>query len=221
LASHKRKLTVISGVTIFRGETWVKNWRNYLVLASGVVLVLLAFVIYAVRISRTTIPAGSTLQQIQDLTQKYGLDRPLIKQYGWFLFAFLPGLTLLGIYGTVGLRGRNFQHGILVKLFIILMLITNTVTILNFLVTAHASAQEAIPAVWLSLLAVGLALVNFAFLLVVWNGRRWSVWAYGIGSFVLCTLKFVGQLPIFSVLFEFSSVVILIYLLRSSWPAMD
>jgi ABC-type dipeptide/oligopeptide/nickel transport system permease component len=199
----------------------VKNWRSYLVLTSGIVLILLAFIIYGVRVSRTIIPAGSTPQQIQVLTQKYGLDRPVIWQYAWFLFTLLPGLTLLAIYGTLGFRRRGFPHGVLAKFFIILMLIMNTFTTLNYLVTAHASVQESVPAFWLALVVTGLALTNFAFLLVIWNGRRWSVWAYGICSFVLCTLKFVGKIPVFSVLFEFSSVVILIYLLRSAWQDME
>jgi hypothetical protein len=199
----------------------VINWRNYLVLIFGIVLVLVSFVIYGIRVSETNIPVGSTPQQIKHLTQEYGLDRPLIEQYGWFLFTFLPGLTLLGIYGTFGLRGRNFQHGILVKLFIVLMLITNTITILNYIVTAHASMQEALPAFWLALVVAGLALANFAFLLGIWNGHRWSVWAFGITSFVLSTLKFVGQVPILPVLFELSSVIILIYLSRSSWSRME
>jgi hypothetical protein len=211
----------ILGESASYGETWVKNWRSYLVLASGIVLILLAFIIYGVHVSRTIIPAGSTPQQIQVLTQKYGLDRPVIRQYAWVLFTLLPGLTLLGIYGMLGFRGRGLPHGVLAKFFIVLMLILNTVTILNYLVTAHASVQEAEPAFWLALAVAGLALANFAFLLVIWNGRRWSVWAYGICSFILCTLKFVGQIPIFTVLFEFSSVVILIYLLRSVWPDMD
>jgi hypothetical protein len=198
----------------------LKNWRNHLVLASGIVLVLISFFIYGMRVSRTIIPAGSSPQQIEHFILEYGLERPVIEQYGWFLFTFLPGLALLGIYGTVGLRGKEFQHWILVKIFIVLMLITNTVTMLNFLVTAHASVQDALIAFWLALVVASLALANFVFLLVIWNGRRWGVWAFGIFSFVLCTMKFVGQVPIFPVLFELSSVIILIYLLRSSWSEM-
>jgi ABC-type dipeptide/oligopeptide/nickel transport system permease component len=198
----------------------LKNWRNYLVLASAILLLLISFLIYGMRISRTIIPAGSSPQQIEHFILEYGLDRPVIEQYGWFLFTFLPGLALLGIYGTVGLRGQEFQHWILVKIFIVLMLITNTVTMLNYLVTAHASIQDALPAFWLALVVASLALANFIFLLVIWNGHRWGVWAFGIFSFVLCTMKFVGRVPIFPVLFELSSVIILIYLLRSSWSEM-
>jgi hypothetical protein len=201
-------------------KIYLKNWRNYLVLISGIVLVLISFFIYGMRISRTIIPAGSSPQQIEHFILEYGLDRPVIEQYGWFLFTFLPGLALLGIYGTVGLRGQEFQHWILVKIFIVLMLITNTVTMLNYLVTAHASIQDALPAFWLALVVASLALANFIFLLVIWNGHRWGVWAFGIFSFVLCTMKFVGRVPIFPVLFELSSVIILIYLLRSSWSEM-
>jgi fatty acid desaturase len=144
----------------------------------------------------------------------------VIVQYEWFLFTFLPGLTLLGIYGTVGLHRRDFQHWFLIKVFIILMLITNTVTILNFLVTAHTSMQEALPAFWLALVVAVVALANFGSLLVIWNGLKKGVWAFGVFSFVLCTLKFVGHVPILPILFELSSVIILIYLLRSSWQEM-
>ena len=199
----------------------MKNWRNYLVLIIGILLILTSFIIYGLRVSETTIPTRSTPQQIANLTRIYGLDRPVIEQYQWFLFTFLPGLTLLGIYGTVGLRRRDFQHGIMVKIFIALMLITNTVTMLTYLVTAHASIAESPLAFWVGLVDAGLAFANFVFLLVLWNGYKWGAWAFGISSFVLCTLKFVGHIPIFPVLFEVSSVIILIYLLRASWFEME
>ena len=199
----------------------MKNWRNYLVLIIGILLVFVSLIIYGVRIAETVIPAGSTAEQVAHLTQEYGLDRPVIEQYGLFLFTFLPGLTLLGIYGTVGLRKRDFQHWILAKLFIVFMLITNTVTMLNFFVTAHASLQDALIAFLLALVVALLALANFGFLLVIWNGYKWGVWAFGASSFVLCTLKFIGLVPIFPVLFEFSAVIILFYLLRSSWEEME
>jgi ABC-type dipeptide/oligopeptide/nickel transport system permease component len=167
------------------------------------------------------LPAGSTPQEIQRLTSEYGLDRPIFEQYGWFLFTFLPGLTLLAIYATLGQKGRDFQQNILAKILIVVMLVTNTVTMLNFFVTAHGSLQDSLAAFVTALVVAGLALANFAFLLVVWNGYKWGVWAFGINSFVLCTLKFVGLTPIFPVLFEFSAIIILVYLIRSSWNEMD
>ena len=198
----------------------MRNWRSSLVLNTGIFLILVAFIIYGFRVSQTVIPVGSTPQQIEQLTRQYGLDRPVIEQYGWFLFTFLPGLTLVGIYGTIG-TGNEFQHWFLPKALIILLLFTNTVTILNYLVTAHASVADALGAFWAALVVSALALVNFAFLLVVWNGYRWGVWAFGVNSFVLCTLKFIGHIPVFPVLFEFSAAVILLYFLRSSWSEMD
>lgn len=177
----------------------VKNWRNYLVLIIGILLVLISSVVYGMHVSEKT---------------------PII-QNGWFLFTFLPGLTMLGIYGTVGMRRSGFQHEILPKIFMVLMLITNTITILVFLVTAQSTLQDSVPAFWLSLVVPGLAFANFVLLLFVWNGHRWSAWAFGIISFLVCTLKFVGRLPIFPILFELSSIFILIYLLRSSWAEMQ
>jgi ABC-type dipeptide/oligopeptide/nickel transport system permease component len=199
----------------------MKNWRNYLVLFIGILLVLVSLGLYAIRIKETFLPTGSTPQQIQQVTQTYGLDRPIIEQYGWFLFTFLPGLTLLGIYGTFGQKRRDFQPWILVKAVIVVMLITNTVTMLNFFVTAHASMQDSLAAFWTALVVACLALANFVFLLVVWNGHKWGVWAYAVSSFVVCTLKFVGLTPVFPVLFEFSAVIILFYLLRFSWDEME
>ena len=199
----------------------MKNPRKYLILAIGILLVLVSIVIYALRISETILPAGSSPAQVQQITQKYGLDRPVIEQYSLFLFTFLPGLILLGIYATVGLKRPDFEQNLLVKVLIVVMLITNTVTMLNFFVTAHASLQDSLAAFVTSLLVAGLALANFAFLLVIWNGYKWAVWAFGIASFVLCTLKFVGLTPIIPVLFEFSAVIILVYLLRFSWEQME
>jgi hypothetical protein len=199
----------------------VRNWRNYFVLTIGILLILVSLVIYGLRVSQTIISAGNTPEQVEQLTQAFGLDRPVLEQYRWFLFTFLPGITLLGIYGTVGLRRQDFQHWFLTKILIIVMLVTNTVTMLTYLVTAQASMTESPAAFWTVLLDAALAMANFVFLLVIWNGHKWAVWAFGITTFVLCTLKFMGSVPIFPVLFELSSVFILIYLLRASWYEMD
>lgn len=187
----------------------------------GILLVLVSLGIYAVRIIQTFLPAGSTSAQIQQITQAYGLDRPVIEQYDWFLFTFLPGLTLLGIYATVGQKRRDFQQNILAKIFIVFMLIVNIVTMLTFLRTAQASLQDSLAAFATALVVACLALADFVFLLVVWNGFKWAVWAYGISSFVVCTLKFVGSLPIVPIIFEFSAVFVLFYLIRFSWNEME
>ena len=163
----------------------MKNRLNYLVLVIGLLLVLASFVIYGLRISETALPPGSTPQQVQTLTRQYGLDRPVIQQYAAFLFTCLPGLLLLGLYATVVRRKPDFQHWILTKFVIVVMLVTNTITMLEFLVTAHLLPARRPGAFWLALLVALLALANFAFLLVIWNGYKWGVWAFGINSFVL------------------------------------
>jgi ABC-type dipeptide/oligopeptide/nickel transport system permease component len=202
------------------GEKSLKNWRSYLVLSIAVLLILISFVFYGVRVFETAIPAGSSPEQVAQLTRQYNLDRPIIEQYAWFLFTFLPGLTLLGIYGTVGLRRQAFPHWVVVKGLIVIMMITNTITILTFLVTAHISLADSPFAFISALLDSALALANFVYLLVIWNGHRWGIWAFAISSFVLSTLKFMGHLPVIAVLFEFSGVILLIYFLRFSWSEM-
>jgi hypothetical protein len=199
----------------------VKKWRKNIILLIGILLLLVSFVIFGTRILKTIIPVGSTSQQIAHITQEYGLDRPVYVQYGWFLLFFLSGLVLLGIHATVAIRRIDFQHWMMTKLFIIILLITNTITMLTYLVTAHVSIADSLPAFWLAMIVAGLALAGFVFLLIIWNGFKWGVWAFGISSFMLCTLKFVGHVPIIPVLFEASAVVILIYMLRKSWPEME
>ena len=44
--------------------------------------------------------------------------------------------------GHLELQGGIFNIGFSTKIFIVMMLVTNTVTMLNFFVTAHASLNE-------------------------------------------------------------------------------
>jgi ABC-type dipeptide/oligopeptide/nickel transport system permease component len=171
-------------------------------------------------VAQTSIPAGSTPQQVEKFTQKYGLDRPLFEQFGTFLWMFLPGITLLGIYGTIGIRRPGNPHGILTKIVMALILLTNAITALNYLVVA--STAEALSAAFWSFLAVaGLGLANFAFCLVVWNGYRWGMWSLGSAAFLMFILKFAGSVPIVPSLFELSAVVVLYFLIRPVWSDMD
>jgi hypothetical protein len=198
----------------------VKNWRNLLVLNIGLLLLLGSLIIFGLRISQTMIPAGSTPEQIAQLTKQFGLDRPLFEQYGFFLLLFLPALILLAIYGTVGFRRPDNPLGILPKLILALILVTNTLTALNYLLVAP-SAQVFSTAFWFYLAIAGLGLTNFAFSLVVWNGLRWGMWSLGVSAFLMFILKFTGSVPIIPSIFELSTVVVLFFLIRTVWSEMD
>jgi len=198
----------------------VNNWRNSLVLFLGLLLILGSLIVYGVRVAQTSIPAGSTPQQIEQLTQQYGLDRPLFEQFGAFLWMFLPGITLLGIYGTIGICRPGNPHRILTKIVMALILLTNVITALNYLVVA-STAEAFSAAFWTFLAVAGLGLANFAFCLVVWNGYRWGMWCLGISAFLMFILKFAGSVPIVPSLFELSSVVVLYFLIRPVWSDMD
>jgi hypothetical protein len=181
----------------------VKNWRNLLVLNIGLLLLLGSFVVYGVRIS-----------------QKFSLDRPLFEQFVFFLLMFLPGLTLLAIYGTMGYHSSDNPLGLIPKLILGLILITNAITMLNYLMVAPSAGVLSI-AFWFYLAIAGFGLANFVFGLVVWNGRRWGMWALGISAFLLFILKFAGSVPIIPSIFELSTVVVLFFLIRSVWTEMD
>jgi hypothetical protein len=199
----------------------VKNWRNFLVLNVGLLLVLSSFIVYGARVAQTSIPAGSTPQQIEQLTQQYGLDRPFIEQYDVFLLMFLPGFILLWIYGTIGISRPDNPIWILPKIILVLILFTNVITALNSLAIASKAEALSPPAFWLFLAVAALGLANFVFCLVVWNGYRWGMWCLGISTFLMFILKFSGSVPIVPSLFELSAVVVLYFLIRPVWSDMD
>ena len=199
----------------------MNNWRRYLILNLGLLLVLGSFILYGIQISRTVVPAGSTPQQIDQLTQQYGSDCVFTDQYGVFLLLFLPGLILLGIYGTIGIRRPDNPIGIVPQIVIALILITSVITTLNSLAVASKAIVLSPPAFWMFLVVAALGLANFAFCLVIWNGFKWGMWSYGSAAFLMFTLKFAGSVPIVPSIIELSAVVVLIYLLRPIWAEMD
>jgi len=199
----------------------MKNWRSSLVLNLGLLLMLAAFIIYGIQISQTVIPVGSTPQQIEQLTQQYGSDRVFIDQYSVFLFLLLPGLTLLGFYGAIGIRRLGSPIGIVPKIVMLLILFTNVITTLNSLAVASKAIVLSQPAFWMFLVLAALGLANFAFCLAIWNGLKWGMWGYAIAAFLMFILKFAGSVPIIPSLFEFSAVVVLFLLIRPIWSEMD
>jgi len=199
----------------------MNNWRRYLILNLGLLLVLASFIIYGVQISHTIAPAGSTPQQIDQLTQQYGSDRVFIEQYGVFLLLFVPGLVLLGIYGAIGVRQPENPIGIIPKIVMVLILLTNVITTLNSLAIASKAIVLSRPAFWLFLAVAALGLANFVFCLVIWNASRWGMWAFAITAFLMFVLKFGGSVPIIPSLFELSTVVVLYVLIRPIWSEMN
>ena len=181
----------------------LKNWRNFLVLALGLGLVLGSLLAYGIRIAQTIIPAGSTPEQLS-----------------LFLWLFLPGITLLGIYGTFGIRrlGGN-PHGIVPKVVMVLILLASAITAVSYLLVA-STAGVLSAAFWANIVTAILGLANFAFCLVIWNGYRWGVWCLGGSAFLMLVLKFAGG-AVLSSLFEFSAVVVLYFLIRTYWNDMD
>jgi hypothetical protein len=199
----------------------MKNWPRKLILALGLMLVLASFVLYGLQVTGVLSTGGNLAPSIGSASPQYGTDRVFIEQYGVFLLLFLPGLTLLAIYGTIGINRPDNPIGIIPKFVIVLSLITNVITTLNSMAVASKAIFLSIPAFWTFLVVGALGMANFAFCLVIWNGFRKGMWWYGISAFVMFTLKFFGSVPIIPSLFELSVVGILIYLLRPIWDEME
>jgi len=199
----------------------MKKWRNYFILVIGLLLMLFSFVLYGLQVAHAVLPSGSTVVSGDQLGQQYGTDRVFIEQYGIFLLLFLLGLTLVCIYGLIGIHPPDNPVGLVPQLVIVLVLLSNAITSMNSLAVASKAVVLSIPAFITFLVVAALGLANVSFLLVTWNGFRWGLWAYGIGALLLFILKFAGSVPIVPSIIELSGVVILIYLLRPIWNDMD
>jgi hypothetical protein len=199
----------------------MKKWRSYLVLVIGLLLLLTSFTLYGIQVSQASPATGSAVLSGDQLGQQYGTDRIFIEQYGIFLLLFLLGLTLVCIYGTIGIRRPDNPVGLVPQFIIVLVLLSNAVTTMNSLAVASKAIVLSLPAFWTFLAVAALGLANVAFVLVIWNGFRWGLWAYGVGAFLLFVLKFAGSVPIIPSIIELSAVIILIYLLRPIWSEMD
>ncbi len=199
----------------------MKNFRRYFILGLGLLLLLGALVDYGLQVYRLAPPFGSTPQQIDQLARQYGTDQAFANQYTLFLWLFLPGLTFLFIYGVIGVNSPDNPIGIVPKVVIILIILANVVTTLNSLAVASKAIVISPPAFWMFLAVAGLGLANFAFVLVVWNGVRWGMWAYGISASLMFILKFAGSVPIIPSIMELSAVIVLIYLIRPMWSEME
>ncbi len=199
----------------------MNNWRRYLILNIGILLLLGSLVLYGIQISRTVTSGGGTPQQVDQLPQQFGADRAFIEQYGVFLLLFLLSLTLVCIYGMIGIHRSDNPVGIVPQIVIVLILLSNVITTLNSLAVASKAIILSQPAFWTFLVVAALGLANTGFVLVIWNGFRWGMWAYGISAFLMFILKFAGSVPIFPSIIELSAVIVLIYLLRPIWVEME
>ncbi len=198
----------------------MRNKLHLIILALGLLLVLASFTVYALRVSRTIIPADATQEEISRLTRLYGLDQPPAIQYGAFLLLFLPGMVVLAVYGTRGIRHPDSLLSIVAKLFLLLMLVSNGIIALNDLILAPGTAQPFTLGYWLIMVLVGLALANFFFLLVIWNGPKWGWWGFIITSSIAFIFNLIGGVPVIPTIFGVTAPVVLYFLIRQAWAKM-
>lgn len=195
----------------------MKN-RYKLIFILGLVLILASFIAYGVQASKYYFPAGTSDEEILRLTQERGLNESMAVQYGVFLGLFLPGVILLGIYGIGGLPKPVFEHTLMTKAFMILMLITNILICIIYLLRAPAATNVLMASWWLVMILPILGLANFLFVLAVWNGRKWGIYGFSAATLVTFILNIiVGGMPFFTALFLFSTAVVLIWLI---WPVV-
>lgn len=199
----------------------MKKWLRNLILYSGIILLVGSFILYGLQVYRSAPPIGSTPQQITQFAEQYGSDTAFARQYSGFLVLFLLGLTLLSIYGMIGVRDPLNPVYFVPKLVIVLIILASVVTTLNSLAVASKAVIVSPPAFWMFLAVAALGLANFFFVLAVWNGKRWGMWAYGISASLMFILKFAGSIPIMPSIMELSAVVVMIYLIRPLWVEMD
>jgi hypothetical protein len=184
----------------------MKIRRNIIILSLGILLVLAGVIFYIVRISQSTPPVKST---------------PIATYYGPFLFLFLPGLTILIIYGMVGIGKPSPYQTILVKVFLILILLGNIITAVNYLLVSVPYSQLLSIDFYLKTILIALSLANILFSLVVWNGYKWGFWGFVVSSFFAFVLNFIGGVPIVPIIFGASEPVVLYFLIRPAWSDLE
>jgi hypothetical protein len=106
-------------------------------------------------------------------------------------------------------------------LFIVLMLITNPLTGLLY-VLAGSIILQALPNVppWAILLLTALAFVNFVFALAIWKWKKWGVYGFAGSSLVIFVINTL-TLGIVGGLLGLVSVALLAFLARPVWNAME
>jgi hypothetical protein len=199
----------------------MKKWLRNLILYTGLILLIGSIILYGLQVYRNAPPLGSTPQQIDQFAESYGNDTAFANQYSLFLFLFFPGLVLLWIYGAIGVQAEDNPVWFLPKIIIILIILASIVTTLNSLAVASKAIIVSPAAFWMFLAVAALGLANFAFVMVIWNGFKWGMWAYGTSAFLMFVLKFAGSVPIVPSIIELSAVVVMIYLLRPIWAEME
>jgi hypothetical protein len=198
----------------------LKHWLKTLVLVLGILLVLGSFAAYGWRVSQTIIPAGSTPEQIDQLEQQYGLVGPLALQYPLFTYLFLPGMTILALYGMLAVRRQESVHSIYTKIFLVLLLISSLITAFNYLLQAPPIELDYPLDFWLNIVLIGLVLASFVFTLAIWNEYKWGVWAYGVVTCMIFILSFIGGIPISVVCLGPLGLIVLYVLVKPAWIYM-
>ncbi len=184
----------------------MKIWRNIIILTVGIILVLASLIIYSIQVSRSIVLASTI---------------PPAVQFRTFLMLFLSGLTVLIIYGMMGVPRPDPFHTILVKVFLILIILGNVVTALNYLLLSIPYSQLFSIDFYLKLVFVILALAIILFSLVIWNGFKWGFWGLVVASFFVFILNIIGGVPIIPSIFGASEPVILYFLIRPAWSDLD
>ncbi len=129
----------------------MKNKRRFIILGLGLLLMVSALALYGFQVVRSAPPLGSTPEQIDQLAQQYGTDQAFIQDYGIFLILFILGLTLLFIYGVIGINDPDNPIGLVPKVIIVLIILTNVITALNSLAVASKAIVVSPPAFWVFL----------------------------------------------------------------------
>jgi len=121
-----------------------------------------------------------------------------------------------------GIQGKTApKRGGCLAAFLILMMIVDPLVCLYYLF-AGSTVTEALPNIpgWYLPLLILWCLIDFACALAIWNWKKWGVYGFGASSF----LGFILNSIYFGILFSISGllgIVLLFFLIRSSWDQME
>jgi hypothetical protein len=173
----------------------MKNWKLVLLIA-GILLLVVAFAVYAGRIA-SCYPSLSTYNQfnsdqVKGFREACQLDSPVTTQFRDFLWLFIPGIIIFSAYWVLtGPRIKNRRAGQLNVFLVLLMFDSLLVTLYGMLGYPAPGAANA-PAPWAVEVIAGLGLLCFMAALVLWHWKRWGLILFQGASVALAAFILLG-----------------------------
>jgi hypothetical protein len=195
----------------------MKKWKLIL-LVVGILLLIAAFVVYALRIiscyPAANIYAHFGTDQVKALREACKLDSPLIAQFSNFLLLFVPGIALFTAYWMLTRpKVKNRRVGPLSG-FLLVLMVDSLLVMLYGLLGYPAPGIASAPAAWAVEAIAALGFLCYVASVALWHWRRWGLALFQGASVALAAFVLIGGGSLILAAVIISGVIVLSLLLR-------